>query len=98
MSQGQPLFHGNNAYSQIHRVLASLHQRGHREAKDGERLLELLASFWASSNIKATAAAGEDNRECGTQIWHKVSAYKNAVFNKPAPSQCTKTHHGNQNH
>lgn len=30
-SQGQPLFHENTAYSQIHTVLASLHQRGHRE-------------------------------------------------------------------
>lgn len=44
-SQGQPLFHENTAYSQIHTVLASLHQQGHREAKDGERCLDLLASF-----------------------------------------------------
>lgn len=58
-SQGQPLFHENTSYSQIHTILASLHQQGHREAKDGERCLDLLASFWASSKTKATATAGE---------------------------------------
>jgi len=68
MSQGQPLFHGNTAYSQIDAVLASLNEMGHREAKDGERHMDLLASCWASSNIKAVASAGEEEREYSTQI------------------------------
>lgn len=102
MSQGQPSFHGNTAYSQIHAVLASLHQQGHREAKDGEQHLDLLVSFWASSKIKAIATAGEEEREYSTQIWHteacKYFAHKNVTFNKPTPLQRTKPHHKNQNH
>lgn len=57
-SQGQSVFHENTAYSQVHTVLASLHQQGHREANDGERCLDLLASFWVYK-IKAIATAGE---------------------------------------
>lgn len=94
-SQGQPLFHEIIDCCQIHTILASLHQQGNREAKDGERCLDLLASFWASYKTKVIAAAREQKQQ---QICHKSCKYfacRSVLFNKPISLQLTKPHHRN---